>query len=43
MKTILRLYKRSPLLARIVNSIAVFIWAATIIFIMTIMAIAFTG
>lgn len=43
MKTILRLYKKSPLLALILNSIAVFIWAATIIFIMTIMAVAFTG
>jgi hypothetical protein len=43
MKTILRLYKQSPLLALIVNSIAVFIWAATVILIITILAVAFTG
>jgi hypothetical protein len=43
MKTILRLYKQSPLLALIVNSIAVFIWAATLILIITILAVAFTG
>jgi hypothetical protein len=43
MKTILRLYKQNPIVALILNSIAVFIWAATIIFIMTIMAVAFTG
>jgi hypothetical protein len=43
MKTILRLYKQSPVLALILNSIAVFLWAATVIFIMTILAVAFTG
>jgi hypothetical protein len=43
MKTILRLYNQSPLLALIVNSIAVFIWAATVILIITILAVAFTG
>jgi hypothetical protein len=43
MKTILRLYKQSPLLALIVNSIAVFVWAATLILIITILAVAFTG
>ncbi|HEY6954313.1 MAG TPA: hypothetical protein VI385_03670 [Flavisolibacter sp.] len=43
MKTFLRLYKQSQLLALIVNSIAVFIWAATVILIITIMAVAFTG
>jgi hypothetical protein len=43
MKTILRLYKQSPVVALIVNSIAVFIWAATLIFIITILAVAFTG
>jgi hypothetical protein len=43
MKTILRFYKQSPLLALIVNSIAVFIWAATVILIITILAVAFTG
>jgi hypothetical protein len=43
MKTILRLYKQSQLLALVVNSIAVFIWAATVILIITILAVAFTG
>ncbi|MGZ3846969.1 MAG: hypothetical protein ACXVBJ_01710 [Flavisolibacter sp.] len=43
MKTFLRLYKQSQLLALIVNSIAVFIWAATVILIITILAVAFTG
>jgi hypothetical protein len=43
MKTFLRLYKQSELLALIVNSIAVFIWAATVILIITILAVAFTG
>jgi hypothetical protein len=43
MKMILRLYKQSPVLALIVNSIAVFIWAATVILIITILAVAFTG
>jgi hypothetical protein len=43
MKTILRLYQKNPVLALIVNSIAVFIWAATVILIITILAVAFTG
>jgi hypothetical protein len=43
MKTIVRLYKQNPVLALIVNSIAVFIWAATVILIITILAVAFTG
>jgi len=43
MKAILRLYKHHPILALIVNSIAVFIWAATVILIITILAVAFTG
>jgi hypothetical protein len=43
MKTILRLYKQSPVLALILNSIAVFIWAATVILIISILAVAFTG
>jgi len=43
MKTILRLYKQSPLLALILNSLAVFIWAATVIFIITVLAVAFAG
>lgn len=43
MKTILRLYKQNPVLALIVNSLAVFVWAATVILIITILAVAFTG
>jgi hypothetical protein len=43
MKTFLRLYKQNPVLALILNSIAVFIWAATVILIITILAVAFTG
>jgi hypothetical protein len=43
MKTILRIYKQSPIVALIVNSLAVFIWAATLILIITILAVAFTG
>lgn len=43
MKTILRLYKQNAVVSMIVNSIAVFIWAATVILIITILAVAFTG
>jgi hypothetical protein len=43
MKTIFRLYKQNAVVALILNSIAVFLWAATVIFIMTILAVAFTG
>jgi hypothetical protein len=43
MKMIFRLYKQNPVLALILNSIAVFIWAATVILIITILAVAFTG
>jgi hypothetical protein len=43
MKTILHLYKHNPIVALIVNSIAVFMWAATVILIITILAVAFTG
>lgn len=43
MKTILNLYKHNPVVALIVNSIAFFLWATTIILIITIMAVAFTG
>lgn len=43
MKTILNLYKHNPVVALIVNSIAFFLWAITIILIITIMAVAFTG
>jgi hypothetical protein len=43
MKTIVRIYKQNPVVALILNSIAVFLWAATVIFIMTVLAVAFTG
>lgn len=43
MKTIVRLYQHNPVIALVVNSIAVFIWAATVILIITILAVAFTG
>lgn len=43
MKMILRLYKHNPVVALIINSIAVFVWAATVILIITILAVAFTG
>jgi hypothetical protein len=40
---IMNLYRQNPIVALIVNSIAFFLWAATIILIITIMAVAFTG
>ena len=43
MKRFLHLYKQHPVLALIVNSIAFFVWAFTIIMIITIMAVAFAG
>jgi hypothetical protein len=43
MKTLLRLYQQNPIVALILNSLAVFVWAATVIFIITILAVAFTG
>ncbi|HWI90367.1 MAG TPA: hypothetical protein VNT20_03790 [Flavisolibacter sp.] len=43
MKTIVRIYKQNSIVALILNSIAVFLWAATVIFIMTVLAVAFTG
>jgi hypothetical protein len=43
MKALLRLYKQNSIVAFIINSIAVFVWAATVIFIITILAVAFTG
>lgn len=43
MKTIVQLYKQNPVVALIVNSIAFFAWAATLIIIVTILAVAFTG
>lgn len=43
MKRILHIYQQNPFVALIVNSIAFFVWAFTIILIITIMAVAFTG
>ena len=43
MKRFLHLYQQHPVLALIVNSIAFFVWAFTIIMIITIMAVAFAG
>jgi len=43
MKTLLRFYQQNPVVALIMNSIAVFFWAATLILIITIMAVAFAG
>ena len=43
MKRFFNLYQQHPVLALIVNSIAFFVWAFTIIMIITIMAVAFAG
>jgi hypothetical protein len=43
MKAIVQLYRHNPIVALIVNSIAFFVWAATLIIIITIMAVAFTN
>ncbi len=43
MKRIVNLYYHNPVVALIVNSIAFFAWAFTIILIITIMAVAFTS
>ena len=43
MKRFVNLYQQNPIVALIVNSIAFFVWAFTIILIITIMAVAFTG
>ena len=43
MKMILNIYKQNPIVALIVNSIAFFVWATTLIIIITIMAVAFTS
>ena len=43
MKMIVQLYKHNPIVALIVNSVAFFLWATTLIIIITIMAVAFTG
>lgn len=43
MKRIINLYHQNPIVALIVNGIAFFAWAFTIILIVTIMAVAFTA
>ena len=43
MKRIFHLYQQNPVLALILNSIAFFVWAFTIIMIITVMAVAFAG
>lgn len=43
MKILIHIYRHNPVVALIVNSIAFFLWATTIILIITIMAVAFTG
>jgi len=43
MKMIVNLYKQNPIVALIVNSLAFFVWATTLIIIVTIMAVAFSG
>lgn len=42
MKRIAQLYRSNFFVALIFDSIAFFVWAATIIFMITIMAVAFT-
>jgi hypothetical protein len=43
MKKLVHLYQQNPLLAMIINGVAFFLWAFTIIIIITVMAVAFTG
>ena len=43
MKRIVHLYQHYPVVALIVNSIAFFVWAVTLIMIITVIAVAFTG
>jgi len=43
MKTLVQLYKHNPLVALIVNSVLFFVWTSTVIIIITVLAIAFTG
>ena len=43
MKRIVHLYEQYPVVALIVNSIAFFVWAVTLIMIITVLAVAFTG
>jgi hypothetical protein len=43
MKRMVQLYQQNAIVALIVNSIAFFVWAVTLIMIITIVAVAFTG
>lgn len=43
MKRIVHYYEQYPVVALIINSIAFFVWAVTLIMIITVLAVAFTG
>ena len=43
MKRLIDLYQSRPVVALVVNSLIFFMWAVTLIFIITIMAVAFSG
>ncbi|MGZ5190272.1 MAG: hypothetical protein ACXWCZ_04585 [Flavisolibacter sp.] len=43
MKMLVQLYKHNPIVALIINSVVFFVWTATVIIIITILAVAFTG
>lgn len=43
MKRMVQLYEQNPVVALIVNSIAFFVWAVTLIMIITVVAVAFTA
>lgn len=43
MKRVVQLYQQNAVVALIVNSIAFFIWAVTLIMIITVVAVAFTA
>jgi hypothetical protein len=43
MKRFASLYSENPIVALIVKSVALFLYATTIVFIITLLAVAFTG
>ncbi|HYD92702.1 MAG TPA: hypothetical protein VEA37_14595 [Flavobacterium sp.] len=43
MKRLVQLYQQNPIVALIVNSIAFLAWAFTVILVITIITVAFTG
>ncbi len=43
MKTMFQLYRQNPIVALIINSIAFFIYILTIIFMIVLLTVAFTG